>query len=569
MSSPLFPEPPPPVPPTPLPEVDAAVARVKAAAPRWLQVSCRDRAALLQQSMDALLAAASQWATLTNRNRGLPTEGEGSAEPWLTELLPTMRNLRLLRDAMAAEGQPRHGGTRMLPSGQLAVQVMPTDTIDRALFAGMSAEIWIEPGRAATQGEIYRDKAAGRRREPKVALVLGAGNVGSITPTDALYKLFVDDEVVVVKTNPVNAYLAPVWDAALRPFTDAGYIAIVHGGAEVGAHLCNHSDIANIHVTGSDRTHDAIVWGTDPEEVARRKAAGDRKNPRPVSSELGCVTPVMVVPGRWSDSDLRFQAQTVAGAVTNNASFNCVAAKVLVVSRQWPQKDAFVAAVRSALAAVPNRKAYYPGAEARYEAFLQQYKDADVLTPRAPGVVPWTMLPSVPARQGEYALCNEAFCGVLAVVELDAAGPEAFLSAAVTFANDVCWGNLSCSLIIDGATEKAHKATFERAIADLRFGGVAVNIFSGIIFGVIATTWGAFPGNPDDDIQSGKGVVHNTYLLDHPQKSVLRAPFRIFPPPVWFAGHRGALGAGKGLVAVEHTRSWLKVPHVAVSAVRA
>ncbi len=568
MSSPTFPEPPPSVPPTPLADVDAAVARVKAAAPRWFAVPCHERARLLQRTMDTLLSVAPQWAALTNRNRGLPVDGEGAAEPWLSELLPTMRNLRLLRDAMYAEGTPRLGPVRKVGKNQSAVQVMPTDAIDKILFGGMTAEIWLEPGKGATQGEIYRQKAAGKRPDPKVALVLGAGNVGSITPTDALYKLFVDDEVVVVKTNPVNAYLAPVWEASLRPFIDAGYIAIVHGGVEVGTHLCNHPDIATIHVTGSDRTHDAIVWGTDPADVAARKARGERLNTRPVTSELGCVTPVLVVPGRWSSSDLRYHARTVAGAVANNGSFNCVAAKVLVVDAQWPQKDAFVAEVRNALTAIPSRKAYYPGAEARYDGFLSRYPQAQALAPRVPGVVPWTMIEGVKADRSEYALCNEAFCGVLAVVELDCGAADTFLERGVRFANEECWGNLSCAVLIDSATQKAHRDTVERAIADLRYGGVAINVFPGVIFGVISATWGAYPGNTDEDIQSGKGVVHNTYLLDHPQKTVLRAPFRIFPPPVWFEGHRGALGAGKAMVAIEHTRSWTKVPGLASHAVR-
>lgn len=30
-----------------------------------------------------------------------------------------------------------------------------------------------------------------------------------------------------------------------------------------------------VHMTGGTATHDAIVWGSDPEEAARRRAAGD------------------------------------------------------------------------------------------------------------------------------------------------------------------------------------------------------------------------------------------------------------------------------------------------------
>ena len=48
-------------------------------------------------------------------------------------------------------------------------------------------------------------------------------------------------------------------------------------------------------------------------------------------------------------------------------------------------------------------------------------------------------------------LDTENWCGVLQEVALPGAGladPAAFLPAAVQFANDRCWGNLSCSLFV-------------------------------------------------------------------------------------------------------------------------
>jgi hypothetical protein len=52
-------------------------------------------------------------------------------------------------------------------------------------------------------------------------------------------------------------------------------------------------------------------------------------------------------------------------------------------------------------------------------------------------------------------------------------------------------------------------------------------------------TWGAFPGHPIENIESGNGVVHNSLMFAHPQKSVLRAPFRGTPTPTWFASEYG------------------------------
>lgn len=53
------------------------------------------------------------------------------------------------------------------------------------------------------------------------------------------------------------------------------------------------------------------------------------------------------------------------------------------------------------------------------------------------------------------------------------------------------------------------------------------------------------PCHPLQDIGSGNCVVHNTLLFDHPQKSVLYAPFRFHPqPPFWSPSNRNLEGIG-------------------------
>jgi acyl-CoA reductase-like NAD-dependent aldehyde dehydrogenase len=565
MASPNFPEPPAAMPATPLADVDAAMSKLVANADKWVQVGISERAALLKKSMLALREIALDWAAATNRKRALNNDAPAGAEPWLTEIVPTMRNLRLLVESLEADAKPKLPKTWTRAGGQQVVKVFPCDAIDIALFTGIEAEVWIEPGQTATQGAIYRAKKRGEYKDGKVGLVLGAGNVGSILPTDALYKLFVDDEVTIIKTNPVNDYLGPMWQALLKPFIDEGYCAIVHGGAEVGIHLCNHPDVASIHITGSDRTYDAIVWG--PGEAGQeRKQTGERANERHVSAELGCVTPVFVVPGRWSDADIAYHARGIASMVTNNASFNCVAAKALVTASGWPQREQFLKAFRQALSEIPSRKAYYPGARDRYDAFVAQYPRAKKLSADGEGLVPWTVIGDVKPTKDEYALCNEAFCGVIAEVALDAKTAEDFIEEMVRFGNDEIWGTLSCTIIIDGKTQKRCKDQVEQALADLRYGGIALNVFSGFIFAMASPTWGAFPGHTPDDIRSGTDVVHNSYLLDHPQRSIVRAPFRIRPAPIWFEGHPNALTIGKLILDLEMKRTWLKIPRLAALA---
>lgn len=63
---------------------------------------------------------------------------------------------------------------------------------------------------AATAYDIPPEKRVG-----KVALVLGAGNIAS--PLDAFQKLFLENQVVLLKMNPVNDYLTEYLEAALKP----------------------------------------------------------------------------------------------------------------------------------------------------------------------------------------------------------------------------------------------------------------------------------------------------------------------------------------------------------------
>lgn len=556
---------------TPRAQIDALVARLAAKKHDWVRIGTAQRADYLERCIVKTRSVGREWVRAACEAKGIDLKSPRAGEEWLGGPMTTMRNLRLLAEAMRQGGEPSIPRTWTRPDGQVVAEVFPQSTIDKLMWNGVTAEVWIEPGRKATQGQIYREKrnaagGAGAVRG-KLSLVLGAGNVASIGPMDALYKLFVEDEVVLVKTNPVNAYLQPFWEEAFRPLLDDGFFAVVRGGADVGEYLCNHPEIETIHITGSDRTHDAIVWGAGPGQ-AERKKLGQRKLDKPITSELGAVTPCIIVPGDWSESDLQFQARHVAGMVANNGSFNCNACKVLVTSKGWPQRERFLELVHEALRRTPPRKAYYPGAQERYQGFLDHYPEAMPLGERTKDVVPWTILPDITPEEGEYALSNEAFCGVLAETALDATDPSAFLEAATRFANDDCWGSLSCMMLIHPDTAKLHGRALDAAIAGLRYGGIGVNVWAGVIYGLVLPTWGAFPGHPLEDIRSGRGVVHNALLLDHPQKSVVRAPFRITPTPAWFPDHKTLNALGEIMTDFEAAPSMLKLPFLLPVALR-
>lgn len=568
MASPDFPEPPQSVSPTPLDEVDSAVDTLFEHRDAWVATSIEERIQILNECLKTSDEVAEAWVQTACRAKGLSADEPRAAEEWLAGPMTLIRNIRLLADALEHGGAPRVPKWTKGPNGETVAQIFPYETYDKIFYGGISAEVWFEPGDAPSQGKIYREKKKGEPQQGRVALVLGAGNVASIGPMDALYKLFVEDEVVLIKTNPVNAYLGEYWERSLAPLVSRGFVRIVHGGAKVGAHLTYHEKIGSVHITGSNHTHDAIVWGSDESERKQRMEKNNPKLDKPISSELGAVTPVFIVPGDWSKKDMKYQARQVASMVANNASFNCNAAKMMVVASGWSQKDEFIQIVRETLGDMPQRKAYYPGAEQRYAKFLENYPQAIPLQEGGPDIVPWTVIPNVPPSNDEYALTNEAFCGVIAEVELEANSASEFLDEMVRFGNEEAWGTLSCMLLIDPKTEKANKAKLEHAIAELKYGGIGVNAWAALVYALVNTTWGAYPGHSLKDIQSGRGVVHNTFLFDHPQKSVVRAPFRMFPTPVWFTDHKSGQDLGRRITHFEADPSFWKVPGILAAALR-
>ena len=59
-----------------------------------------------------------------------------------------------------------------------------------------------------------------------------------------------------------------------------------------------------------------------------------------------------------------------------------------------------------------------------------------------------------------------------------------------------------------------------------------------------------------DDIQSGLGWVHNTYMLEGIDKSVIRGPLVVRPRPLWFTGNPRAAKVARRMIAQELAPSW-------------
>jgi acyl-CoA reductase-like NAD-dependent aldehyde dehydrogenase len=555
--------------------IDAALDHLVARAPIWTELDVAARIVLLDGLLESTLAAGPAWVEAAAHAKGIHHDSPLMGEDWGSGVVTVLRNLRLLRRTLTdiqATGRPQPPSLHVAPNGQVVATVLPTDRWDALLFPGFSGEVRLQPHITLDQatariGRIYRE---GHEPQPGVALVLGAGNVSSIGPMDALYELFAKDHVVLLKMNPVNEHLGPHVAEAFEPLIRAGFLRIVYGGADVGEYLTRHPSVDTVHVTGSDKTHDAIVFGRG-EEGARRKAAAEPELTKPITSELGNVTPVIVVPGPWSDKDLAYHGDSIASKLVQNGGFNCVAARVVVQHRAWARRNDLLHAVRASLRRAEERTPYYPGAVERWERFVTEHPTSEWFGEVGPDRVPFTLIPDLdPGAEEDIAFRTEAFCGVFGEVALDTprSVPE-FLERAVEFCNETLWGTLSASILIHPASlrDPDVAAAFERAIDELRYGTVVVNDWSGQAYGFVSPSWGAYPGAELTDIQSGRGVVHNTYLLEDIEKSVIRGPFRPVLKPLWFHTHRTmdqALPAFARFTATEDPRNLPKVLWAAV-----
>jgi Fe2+ transport system protein FeoA len=473
----------------PLTDVGAAVDALYDKRSSWLEVSLAERAALLDEHVASIRRVAPRWA-------------ETGGEAWTAGVVPLLRNALLLARALRQGGSPRPAAMRTRADGHVVARVYPSNTMERLLSMGVVAEVWIEKAKPKPASQGSTSTAEGR-----VCLVLGGGD-GTSTALSVLYKLFVANEVVLLAMPSANEALAD----ALAPLVSRGWLEIVHG-VDAARHAAANPKIGSLHVTGADRAYDAIVWrGASIAEHRDKTRDGASSDDEPFTVESGRIAPVIAVPGPWSHTDVRWQARHVASVMSQSSSRD---AAVVVVARQWLQKDLFLSALREELRKIPPLEA-------------------------------WTFLPDA----GTDAVATEALGGVVAVVQLDApdyhgASVPRLLEAAVKLANEPRWGSRRCCLLVHPATEDAHAAALGKALEELRHATIGVNVWPGVLHG-LADAW----------------------LFDHAEKHVVRAPFRIRPKPPWFYDNRNRAEIGRRLVDFEAAPSWGGLARAALATMR-
>jgi hypothetical protein len=364
-------------------DLDASLRGLAAAAPGHAASDTSARAALATATARSVAATADAWVetavAIKSRVAGgiaVAPAAAVIAEETATGPLATLRLLaitaRALRD-VARTGMPQPcDAPRVLhesqagagPGSFVGVEMLPEKSLlDGTIFRGHAATVrCVNPGGIDAFMRSWREEARERPRQGGVAVVLGAGNVTGLAAADAISQIFEYGRAVLLKIHPLHAPLEPVLRQALAPLVEAGLLAIVSGGSEVAQAAVAASLVTHVHFTGGQGTFDAVVWGRPGPHPPHAQPV----LMKPITCELGNVTPWIVVPGRYTPAQLAFQADSIAASIANNTSFNCIATKAVITCRSWDQREEFTRLIMRRLASLPSRPAWYPGAAAAW-----------------------------------------------------------------------------------------------------------------------------------------------------------------------------------------------------------
>lgn len=519
-------------------DLESTLASLAAAAARHAARSPRERADLAEATARSVAAATDAWAetaaVIKLRSRAVANDGIGGgtesvpsggvpgslAEEIATGPLVTLRLLTLTASALRAvdrDGLPWSGPLRIVHpttgdvrTSRVEVPVLPAPGLfDRVIFGGFSAVVRCgDPGGLDRFRAVWREEVASRPAVDGVAVVLGAGNVTGLAAADAICQVFEHGRAALVKLHPLHEPLTATLARALAPLVESGMVAFVVGGADVAARAIASPSATHVHLTGGTATYEAIAASCS----------------KPITCELGSVTPWIVVPGEYSPRELAFQADAVAGSIINNGSFNCIATKLVVTSRSWRQREAFLDRIRFRLAEAPPRPAWFPGVVANWETLAGRPAPDD-------GTLPWLFRTGLDREAEGHWVGREWFLPACAEIAIGGDSMEEFCVNASELAGSLP-GSLAASVTMPGRGDPRDLRRAEALVEHLAFGVVAVNCWSAVAYAMAGVPWGGFPAATRAKPKSGIGFVHDPLLLPLVHNSIVRGPLasRLLPP---------------------------------------
>lgn len=480
-------------------------------------------------------------------------------------VLGALRDVYQIRVSNDETSKPITLQTRVACNRQVCVEVFPLLQTSKDLppHRDCTGEFWLDPKIVKSESDVSCFNFDSMQRKGPV-VVLSAGNQSVLGILDTLHCLFLQNAVVYLKLHPIRNYLEGFFCKLLKPLLDQGYVKIeAHSTLQRASALIHHPLVQGVHLTGGKATHDAIVWGTTEDHKKPSKPVLHAE----MTSELGAVSPWIVVPGKYSMEELKDQACLAAFFIHLNASCNCNAPKVFVLPKDWEQGDLFVRIVERQLQKYPLPVPYYTGCQQRWNTYRQKYPQGRLLESKSglgveernlsppfyPGCSPQqdtkaALLPyqalefhidlsnaaDQKAASQEYAFSTEPFCPVFSIVRLSKSksssptaeqaeqGLKDFCRTAATFCNDYLFGSLSATITVPPSLSKG--TDVQTLIASLQYGAIGVNHWGGTCIQCPEGAWGAFPGEGLRSVESGRGRIHNVLGVVGVQKFVLTSP---------------------------------------------
>ena len=512
-------------------------------------ISNAEMVSLLNQMIQNIKGAANYWVKLSAEKKGILHKHK-VGEEWLggpfASIIALQYYIEYLENKSNLDVEKYDEVTN-------SYKVFPNKFTEKLTFPLLNSEIRFNKTMTFEQINEYRgfNQRLGKK-SGSVTLVLGAGNVSSIPFLDVLFHLVAKRSSILLKLNPVNDYLNPIFQKVFYDFIQRGFISVINGDVPTSKYLCEHSSIDEIHLTGSNFTYENIVYGKKLNDRERKLSTFPKYNKKPIFSELGNVTPIIVHPGKWSKSEIKFQARKIVTAKLNNSGFNCIAAQVVVLPKDWHSKEKLIHYIKHYLKKVGDTTSYYPGSidtlkELQNNNNYEQINDHMCSTP--------FMISDLDSEESFSK--EEVWNSTLYFKEIEYSDYESFANNSINYVNNELWGNLGVTVLMKDSYKKRNYEVIENYKNNLNYGTVAINEWAAIAFIIPTMPWGGYPGNKDNDIQSGQGYVHNAFFFESPQKGIVETKFRFsrFVDPPWFVDNKKAHRLFKNLTYYQANKS--------------
>ena len=508
-------------------DIDRFITTLRTKSKEFNSINNVQLASMLDETISNIKEVSYFWATICSDNKGT-TKTPAEGEEWLggpfASVLATQYYIKSLTNDDDLDDENFN-------KSENSYKVFPNNFIERITFPFISAKVFFNKSMSFDDINKFRGFSKRYDIEPSITLVLGAGNFSSIPYLDVLYHLITRRSVILLKLNPVNEYLKPVFEKVFKNFIERGYIIVTNGNINESKYMATHPGINHIHLTGSDKTYEDIVYGRELTGNERSIKTVTKLNSKPITSELGNVTPIIIHPGKWSTSDIKYQARKIVTGKLNNNGFNCIAAQVVVLPDGWGHTDTLIKYVKYYMNKVKDRKAYYPDSIERLTKLEKDksYERVNSLSCSTPH------LTREIKAYNKYEL-DEVWSSTIYFRKIGYSSAEDYVKKATDYCNNELWGNLGVSVIIKDHNNKFNKHITNSYIENLRYGTIAINEWAAIGYIIPQLPWGGFPGNKDNDIQSGQSFVHNSMLFESPLKGIVETKFRIsrLIDPPWF-----------------------------------